>query len=270
MIESIDKFISRFSRYILAIYTVVTIAFFIYFPISILYVYSVNDVPYFVPEWRGFTLKWFIKIFERKDLIMSLQNSLVIAVFVTAVSMALGIPPSFYIVRGRGRIKNIYLLYLMIPFIVPWIIIGVGDYIFFWFLHIEKSLITAALAHIIYSIPLVVTILAPRLYSLDPSLEEASMDLGADEFTTFRKIILPLVFPSIASSAIITFAWSFDNFIISYFTLGNELTWPVWVFSVIGKIPRIMPVINAVSVIIITLSSIGIYLLARKGLTELF
>ena len=95
------------------------------------------------------------------------------------------------------------------------------------------------------------------------------MDLGADELTTFRKIIFPLVFPSIASSAVITFAWSFDNFVISYFTLGNELTWPVWIFSIIGKVPRIMPVINAVSVIIITLSSLAIYLLARKGLTEI-
>ena len=200
---------------------------------------------------------------------MSLQNSLIVAIFVTAVSMILGIPPSFYIVRSKGRLKDSYLLYLMIPFIVPWIIIGVGDFVFFWYLNIEKSLLTAALAHIVYSIPLIVTIMAPRIYSLDPSIEEASMDLGADEFTTFRKIIFPLVFPSIASSAIITFAWSFDNFVISYFTLGNELTWPVWVFSVIGKVPRIMPVINAVSVIIITLSSIAIYLLARKGLTEI-
>jgi len=132
---------------------------------------------------------------------LSLQNSLIVAIFVTAVSMILGIPPSFYIVRSKGRLKDSYLLYLMIPFIVPWIIIGVGDFVFFWYLNIEKSLLTAALAHIVYSIPLIVTIMAPRIYSLDPSIEEASMDLGADEFTTFRKIIFPLVFPSIASSA---------------------------------------------------------------------
>lgn len=261
--------IDKIGKYILAAYTIIVIGFFIYFPIAVLYVYSINDIPYFIPEWRGFTLKWFMKILERQDLLLSLQNSLIVAVFVTAVAMALGIPPSFYVVRAKGKLKDSYLLYLMIPFIVPWIIIGVGDFVFFWYLGIEKSLLTAALAHIVYSIPLVVTIMAPRLYSLDPSIEEASMDLGADEFTTFRKIIFPLVFPSIASSAIITFAWSFDNFVISYFTLGNELTWPVWVFSVIGKVPRIMPVINAVSVIIITLSSIAIYILARKGLTEI-
>ncbi len=257
-------------KYILAIYTGLTIGFFIYFPISILYIYSVNNTPYFIPEWRGFTLQWFLKIFERGDLLNSIWNSLIIAVFVTAISMALGIPPSFYLVRTKGRIRDAYFLYLMIPFIIPWIIIGVADFILFWFIGVNKSLLTAALSHIVYSIPLIVVILTPRIYSLDPSLEEASMDLGADELTTFRKVTFPLIFPSIASAAIITFAWSFDNFVISYFTLGNELTWPVWVFSVIGKVPRIMPIINATSVIIITVSSIAIYILAKKGLTELF
>lgn len=261
---------NKLVKWSLAAYTIIVIGFFIYFPIVILYIYSVNNTPYFIPEWRGFTLQWFIKIFERPDLINSIWNSLVMALFVTSVSLVMGIPPSFYLVRRRGKIRDIYFLYLMIPFIIPWIIIGVADFIFFWYLGIEKSLLTAALAHIIYSIPLIVIIVTPRIYSLDPSIEEASMDLGADELTTFRKVTFPLIFPSIASAAIITFAWSFDNFIISYFTLGNELTWPVWIFSVIGKVPRIMPVINAVSVIIITISSIAIYILAKKGLTELF
>ncbi len=263
--EALDKLIS----YCLAAYTFIVIGFFIYFPIAILYVYSVNDTPYFIPEWRGFTLEWFAKIVQRQDLLASIWNSLIIAVFVTCISMAIAIPPSFYLVRRRGRIRDIYFLYTIIPFIVPWIIIGVADYILFWYLGIEKSLMTAALAHVVYSIPLVIIILTPRIYSLDPALEEASMDLGADELTTFKNITLPLIAPSIASAAIITFAWSFDNFIVSYFTLGNELTWPVWVFSVIGKVPRIMPVINAMSVIVITVSSIAIYILAKKGLTEL-
>jgi len=263
------RLIDKVIRYLMGIYVVVVIGFFIYFPIAVLYVYSVNDIPYFVPVWKGFTLKWFMKILEREDLILSLQNSLIVAIFVTAVSMAIGIPASFTVVRMKGRVKNMYLLYLMIPFIVPWILVGVADFIFYWYIRIEKSLLTAAFSHIVYSIPLVVTIVAPRIYSLDPSLEEASMDLGADRFTTFRKITFPIIFPSIASAAIITFAWSFDNFVISYFTLGNELTWPVWVFSVIGKVPRIMPVINAVSVIIITVSCVAIYLLAKKGLTEI-
>ena len=71
------------------------------------------------------------------------------------------------------------------------------------------------------------------------------------------------------SAAVITFAWSFDNFIISYYTLGDELTWPVWVFSILGKVPRIMPLINAVSVIIITISSIVLYIIVKKGLIEI-
>ena len=259
----------RLIRLVLSGYTIFTIAFFIYLPIAVIYIYSVNDTPYFIPEWRGFTLEWFMAAFRRRDLINSLYNSVLIAIFVTAVSMAIAIPPSFYIVRSRGRIKNIFLLYMMIPFVIPWIIIGISSYIFYWYIGMPKSLLTAALSHIVYSIPLVVTLLAPRLYTMDPDIENASMDLGADPIQTFRYIVFPQIFPAMLSAAVITFAWSFDNFIISYYTLGDELTWPVWVFSILGKVPRIMPVINAVSVIIITVSSIALYVVVKKGLVRL-
>ncbi len=259
----------RLIRLIFSGYTIFTIAFFIYLPIAVIYIYSVNDTPYFIPEWRGFTLEWFMAAFRRRDLINSIYNSVLIAIFVTAASMAIAIPPSFYIVRSRGRIKNIFLLYMMIPFVIPWIIIGISSYIFYWYIGMPKSLLTAALSHIVYSIPLVVTLLAPRLYTMDPDIENASMDLGADPIQTFRYIVFPQIFPAMLSAAVITFAWSFDNFIISYYTLGDELTWPVWVFSILGKVPRIMPVINAVSVIIITVSSIALYIVVKKGLVRL-
>ncbi len=259
----------RIVRYIFALYSLVTIIFFIYLPIAVIYVYSVNNVQYFVPEWRGFTLEWFIRAFNRRDLVDSLINSLIIASIVTSVSMVLGVPPAFYVVRGRGKIKNMYLLYLMIPFVIPWIIIGVSSYIFYWYLNIPKSLLTAALSHIVYSIPLIVTLIAPRLYTMDPDIENASMDLGADPLKTFRYVVFPQILPAILSAAVITFAWSFDNFIVSYYTLGDELTWPVWVFSILGKVPRVMPLINAVSVIIITVSSIILYIIVKKGLIEI-
>ena len=259
----------RLIRIIFSGYTFFTISFFIYLPIAVIYIYSVNDTPYFIPEWRGFTLEWFMAAFRRRDLINSIYNSILIATFVTAASMAIAIPPSFYIVRSRGRIKNIFLLYMMIPFVIPWIIIGISSYIFYWYIGMPKSLFTAALSHIVYSIPLVVTLLAPRLYTMDPDIENASMDLGADPIQTFRYVVFPQIFPAMLSAAVITFAWSFDNFIISYYTLGDELTWPVWVFSILGKVPRIMPIINAVSVIIITVSSVVLYIVIRKGLIKL-
>ncbi|HIQ13536.1 MAG TPA: ABC transporter permease subunit [Thermoprotei archaeon] len=183
--------------------------------------------------------------------------------------MAIAIPPSFYIVRSRGRIKNIFLIYMMIPFVIPWIIIGISSYIFYWYIGLPKSLLTAALSHIVYSIPLIVTLLAPRLYTLDPDIENASMDLGADPIQTFRYIILPQILPAMLSAAVITFAWSFDNFIVSYYTLGDELTWPVWVFSILGKVPRIMPIINAISVVIITVSTLILYVIVKKGFIRL-
>ena len=261
--------LGKIIKVVFGVYTFTAIAFFIYLPIAIIYIYSVNDVPYFIPEWRGFTLEWFMTAFRRRDLISSIYNSLVIASFVTGASLALGIPPSFLVVRSRGRVKNIFLLYMMIPFVIPWIIIGISSYIFYWYMGINKSLMTASLSHIIYSIPLVITLLAPRLYTLDPDIENASMDLGATPFQTFRYVVFPQIAPALLSAAVITFAWSFDNFIISYYTLGDELTWPVWVFSILGKVPRIMPVINAVSVIIITISSIVLYLVVKKGFIEL-
>jgi len=259
----------RLLRIALVVYTAFTVGFFIYLPVAVIIVYSFNDVPFFIPEWRGFTLEWFVKAFTRRDVVTSLWNSLYIAVFTTAASLALAIPPTFYVVRGRGRVKDLYMLYLMLPFVIPWIIIGVSLYIFYWYLGIEKSLLTAALGHIVYSIPLIVTLLAPRLYSLDPDIERASMDLGATPWQTFRYVVFPQVFPAIVSAAIITFIWSFDNFVISYYTLGAELTWPVWVFSVIGKQRNIFPVVMAVSTMIILVSTVVIAYIVKKGYVDI-
>jgi len=255
-------------RISLGLYTAVVIAFFIYLPIAVIYVYSFNDIPFFIPEWRGFTLKWFIQGFSRKDVISSLINSLYVASLTTSISMALAIPSAFYVVRGRGKIKDAYMLYLIIPFIIPWIIIGISLYIFYWFAGIQKSLHTAILAHITYTIPLIITLVAPRLYSMNPDLENASMDLGATPIQTFRYVVFPQLYPAIVSAAIVAFVWSFDNFIISYYTLGAESTWPVWVFSV-REIGRIFPVVMAVSSVIVTVSMIIITIIVRKGYVEI-
>ncbi len=258
----------RAVRISFALYTAFVVAFFIYLPIAVIYVYSFNDIPFFIPEWRGFTLKWFIQGFTRREVVTSLLNSVYVASLTTAISMAIAIPATFYVVRGRGRIKDAYMLYLIIPFIIPWIIIGISLYIFYWFAGIQKSLYTAVLGHIVYSIPLIVTLVAPRLYSMNPDIENASMDLGATPIQTFRYVVFPQLYPAIVSAAIITFVWSFDNFIISYYTLGAEATWPVWVFSV-RDIGRIFPVVMAVSSVIVTVSMFVIAYIVKKGYVEI-
>jgi|Deesub1362B_J571_1020462.scaffolds.fasta_scaffold00003_220 spermidine/putrescine transport system permease protein len=252
-------------RKILAVYTSIAIIIFIYLPILILIIYSFHVSPYFTVPFQGFSLRWYKALLEIPEIADALWNSIWIATAVTALSLALGIPPGFAIIRWKAKARTAYLIYLMIPFVIPWLLIGVADLIFYIAIGMPLSNLTVILSHVTYSIPLVAVIVSARVFALNPSIEEASMDLGADELTTFKNITLPLLFPAIASAAIITFAWSFDNFIITYFTIGEGYTFPVWVWSVLGRRPKILPVINAVSVLIFTASIIAIYLIIKIG-----
>jgi len=157
----------------------------------------------------------------------------------------------------------------MIPFIIPWLVIGVASLVFFYTIGIPLSILTVILSHIVYSIPLVVLIIATRLISLNPNYEKASMDLGANQIQTFINITFPLIYPSIAVSALITFLWSFDNFVITFFTIGSDITFPIWVWGSLRH-PTNVPVITAASSIVIVVGSLIVYLMEtyriRRGL----
>lgn len=248
---------------VLAAFTWTVIAFLIYVPLILVIVFSFNDSIYFVFPLKGFTLKWYQRLFEDPQFLESLVNSILVALATTAGSMVIGVPASFSFVRLRR--SDAFAAFMVIPFIVPWLVIGVSCLVFFYFVGIPLSLLTVTLSHIIYSIPLVVLIVSARLISLNPNYEKASMDLGADQFQTFINVTLPLIYPSIAISALITFIWSFDNFIITFFTIGSDLTFPMWVWGSLRR-PVNVPVIAAASSIIIVAGSLIVYFIEEYRL----
>lgn len=245
-------------RILLKAFTSTTILLLIYFPIALVILFSLNNSIYFVFPFKGFTLKWYLKLLEDPSFLKSILNSVVIALAVSAGSLSIGIPASFAFVRLRRN--TLFIGFIMIPFIIPWLVIGVASLVFFYTIGIPLSILTVILSHIVYSIPLVVLIIAARLISLNPNYEKASMDLGANEVQTFINITFPLIYPSIAVSALITFLWSFDNFIVTFFTIGSDVTFPIWVWGSLRH-PTNVPVITAASSIVIVIGSLIVYLM---------
>ena len=133
--------------------------------------------------------------------------------------------------------------------VVPWLIIGVAGLIFFSQIELALSLETIVLMHIVVTFPLVVAVVSAGLVRFNRSVEEAAIDLGASQWQMLRYVVLPQIAPSLAAAAIFAFAWSFNNFEISFFTGGFEQTFPVWVFGVLRHSSN-LPIVNAASTVI--------------------
>ena len=179
----------------------------------------------------------------------AVANSLIVATVVMVLSVVLGTMAAWGLTRlrfrGRGFVAGLNGAVL----VVPWLIIGVAGLIFFSQLQVELSLTTIALMHLVVTFPLVVAIVSAGLVRFQRSLEEAAIDLGATQLQMLRYVVLPQIGPSIAAASIFAFAWSFNNFEISFFTGGFEQTFPVWVFSILRQSEN-LPVVNAVSTVI--------------------
>ena len=258
---------SSMVRLILGGFTAAVIILLIYLPIALVVVFSFNDGIYFLLPLKGFTTRWYEEVLRSAEFFNSILNSVIVATMTTAGSLLIGVPAAFSFVRLRRNTP--FVGFVLLPFLVPWLVIGVVSLVFFKTLGIPLSLLTVSLSHIIYSIPLVVLIVAARMLSLNPNYEKASMDLGADRIRTFINITLPLTYPAIAVAALITFIWSFDNFIITFFTIGAEQTFPIWMWGSLRH-PTKVPVITAASSLVIIIGSAIVYLLEsyriRKGI----
>ncbi|HIQ29707.1 MAG TPA: ABC transporter permease [Candidatus Caldiarchaeum subterraneum] len=254
-------------KLMLAGFTATVITLLIYFPIAVVVVFSFNEGIYFLLPLKGFTTKWYEEVLSNMEFFESIVNSMIVAAMTTSGALLVGVPAAFSFVRLRRNTP--FVGFVLLPFLVPWLVIGVISLVFFRTLGLQLSLLTVSLSHIIYSIPLVILIVAARVLSLNPNYEKASMDLGADRMRTFINVTLPLTYPAIAVAALITFIWSFDNFIITFFTIGTEQTFPIWLWGSLRH-PTQVPVITAASSLIIIIGSVVVYLLEsyriRKGI----
>ena len=227
-------------------------------PVLMLALFSFNDSSIISLPWEGFTTKWYEEAWANGQAKDAVVNSLIVASIVMVLSVVLGTLAAWGLTRlrfrGRGAVAGLNGAVL----VVPWLIIGVAGLIFFSQLQVDLSLQTITLMHLVVTFPLVVAIVSAGLVRFQRSLEEAAIDLGATQPQMLRYVVLPQIGPSMAAASIFAFAWSFNNFEISFFTGGFEQTFPVWVFSILRQSEN-LPVVNAVSTVIAAAQILAVF-----------
>ena len=234
---------------------------FLYLPILTLIVFSFNDSKSGI-VWRGFTLKWYARLFQDASLGIALKNSLLIAIVTTLVSTAIGTMAALAMHKYQFRGKMIWTGIIYIPVIIPEIVVGVSLLSFFALLKITLGIGTITVAHIAFCVSYVIIVVQTRLHGFDPSLEEASMDLGAGRYKTFFYVTLPAIAPGIISSALLCFTLSIDDFVITFFTQGpNSTTLPVKIYSMVKF--GVSPVVNAISTLFLLVTAVAVILIGK-------
>jgi spermidine/putrescine transport system permease protein len=222
---------------------------FLHLPLVILAAFSFNSSRFTV--WEGFSLHWYAAIFRDPDLAEAAINSVEIAIVSTLLSTLVGTACAYGFWKRRDRLLS-GALYLSL--VTPEIVMGVALLAFFqWtfrYLHWRLGLHTVILAHVAFSIAYVVIVVAARLRTLDNSLEEAAMDLGASEWQAFRLVTLPALLPGIAAAAMLALAVSFDDYVITSMVAGvDSQTLPMWIYATARRGAN--PGINAISALIV-------------------
>jgi spermidine/putrescine transport system permease protein len=228
--------------------------FFMYLPILVLAFYSFNSSAYSA-RWQGFTLNWYLKLFQDSRILTALQNSLTVALFAVTISAVIGTLMAVGMARYRFPGKSLYRGIAYLPLIIPDIAIAVATLVFLATVAIPLSLWTIVAAHVVFCIAYVGIVVSSRLANLDPHLEEAALDLGATPVQAFIKVLLPQLMPGIVAGCLLAFVLSLDDFLIASFTAGSgSTTLPMEIFSRIRT--GVKPDINALSVVLILVSGI--------------
>lgn len=211
-------------------------------PILVMILFGFNNTTgRFNFVWQGWTLHWYHDLFAINDLTTALKNSITIAIIVTIASAVLGTMIGYamgkYHFRGRGVLD----LVLFANVAAPEIAMGTGLLSLFLTLGIPRGYWTVVIAHIMFDIVYVAITVRARMSAYDRSLEEAAQDLGAGGFTTFRLVTLPILMPGVIAGALLAFALSIDDFIITEFNAGTMQTFPLWVYgsSRVGTPPQV-------------------------------
>lgn len=222
-------------------------------PIIVMIVFGFNDGNgrAVSTTWRGFTFKWYEQLFAYNDLTNALINSITIAVLTTAIAVVLGtlmgVAMGRYRFRGVGSVN----LLLFANIAAPEVVLGAALLSLFLTLGIPRGYVTILIAHVMFSVAYVVITVRARMAGLDPALEEAARDLGAGPITTFFRVTLPVIMPGVLAGALLAFAMSIDDYIITSFNNGSTQTFPLWVYGAAqrtgGSVP---PQVNVMGTLI--------------------
>lgn len=254
---------------------------FVYAPILLIVMFSFNSNPVNMMIWESFTFDWYKTIFgfstattesalyldSTDQLYGAVKNSLMIALTTTAISTVFGTAIALAVARFRFRLKPFYRALMFMPMIMPDILLGIALLIFFVSVGIQLSVVTIIIGHCTFLISYVFIVVSARIADMDEALEEASADLGANSWATFRRVTLPMILPGVIGGALLAFIISMDDLVITYFIAGvDSQTLPVFIYGMLRR--GIKPEINAIATIMLLFSfiiaSVGLYMRARK------
>jgi len=256
---------SPLTRFALRAATLLTLAF-IYLPLLVIALYAFNDRTTQAWPIQGLTLKWFGKALENPGARDALLTSLKAGLGATALALVLGSLAAFAVQRyrffGRETVSFLVILPIALPGIVTGMALNATFRSVFEPFGVGLGLFTVIVGHATFCIVVVYNNVVARLRRLSRSIEEASMDLGADTWQTFRYVTLPAIRTALLAGALLAFALSFDEIIVTTFTAGAEQTLPIWIFTNLSR-PNQLPIVNVVAVLVVLLSAIPVYVAQR-------
>lgn len=239
---------------------------FIYVPILVLIIFSFNSQKLNL-HWQGFTFHWYDVMFHDQQILLATRNTLMIAFVSTLVATVIGTMAALAMQRYHFPLYNTSETLMYIPIVIPEVVMGISLLVFFVLIKFTLGLVTITLSHIAFNIPFVALVVRARLHGYDNAIDEAAMDLGANELTTFWRVTLPTIMPGVLSGAMLALTLSLDDYIITYFTAGpGSTTLPLRVYSMVRFV--VTPEINALStlwvLIIFVILAIGQIAQSRK------
>lgn len=227
---------------------------FLYLPIAVVAVLSFNasGLP---TAWTGFSLEWYASVIENDALLGAFGNTLIVGVATTIIATILGTLLALGLERA---VRSSFLdTFVYVPMIIPDIVFAIAllsfyNLVFSSLLGLQLGLWSVVLSHVTFDIAFVAVVVRTRLRHFDRSIEEASLDLGANELRTFWNVTLPAIAPGVVAGALIAFTLSFDEFIIAFFTKGTSETFPTQVYSMIRF--GVTPEVNAIATVVLGVS----------------
>ncbi|MEM1341070.1 MAG: ABC transporter permease [Pseudomonadota bacterium] len=251
----------------LRLYTLLYLAF-LYAPIVLLPLFAFNDGTVIAFPLRGFTTAWFAELAQTEALHEAAVNSLIIAGATAGLATSLGVFAARATSRYRFPGKAGVVGFIMLPLVLPEIIVALSLLVILLQLGLSLSIWTVVAGHVLLCVPFATAILSGAFAGLDPSLEEAAVDLGEGRLSSFRLVTLPLIWPGLIASALICFTISLDEFIIAFFLSGNDPTLPVYLWGQL-RFPGRLPIVFALGTILVLASIallIGAEVMRRRGL----
>ena len=258
----------RLRGWLLGVWSALALLY-LFIPVFIVVLFSFNDNRgRFNFTWQGFTLRHWQHPFADPDLAKALTNSVEVAILATVIATALGTFMAMALVRYRFRGRSAVDFFVFMPLSSPEVVLGAALLAMFLTLNVNTGFATIVIAHVMFTLSYVVVTVKARLEGMDRHIEEAAMDLGATEWTTFRKVTLPMIAPGVGAAALLAAAISFDDYVITSFNAGQTQTFPLFIFGATRQgVPAEVNVLATI-LLLVVLGLMGLNVLVQRALAR--